>query len=269
MSKLVTRQATKEDRPAGKRAMGQAAQQDQPAHKPVTRRAMKYQRRLEKQRNLEGERKRVAQRKRKTIVSVVAAAVLLSAVLGYFLYMQATGPRANNSPAPSSTAAVSEYSPVDGISCDSSAHKNFQIATHLAIYINGTQLEIPGGIGAAPDSSCLYWLHTVVNNNPTASTIMNIRRSLQSGVIYIEAPAEQGFTLGNFLDIWSQRFSTMGYPSEMDQMGPAWQVYVNGKPYAGDFHTIPLTSHALITLVYNTTGVQPDTTFPWQGIPGA
>jgi len=270
MSRLVTRQATKEDRPAGKRAMGQAAQQEQPVHKPVTRRAIKYQRRREKQRNLEGERKRVVQRKRKTIVSVVAAAVLLSAVLGYFLYMQTSGPRVDKGPVTGPPTPVQfEYPAIDGISCDRSAHKNFLIAVHLAVYINGKLADIPDGIGGAPDGSCLYWLHTAVNNSPTASTIKNIVKNIRKGVIYVGAPAEQAFTLGNFLDIWSQRFSTMGYNSVLDQMSPAWQVYVNGKPYAGDFHTIPLTSRAMITLAYNTTGVQPDTTFPWQGIPGA
>src|SRR5215813_202815 len=125
MTKLVTRQAAKENRPAGKRAMGQPAQQDQLAHKQMTRRAMKYRRRQERQHRLGGERKRVVRRKRMTIVSAVAAAVLLSAVLGYYLYSHAAGPRANNGPAPSPTAAVSEYSPVDGISCDSSAQTNF------------------------------------------------------------------------------------------------------------------------------------------------
>jgi len=269
MSKLVTRQAAKENLPAGKRAMGQAAQQDQPAHKPVTRSAMKYQRRREKQHRLEGERKQVVQRKRKTIVSVVAAAVLLGAVLGYFLYMQATGPRAYKGPASGQTPVQSEYPAIDGISCDSSAHTNFHIAAHLAIYINGQQVDIPNGIGAAPDYSCLYWLHTTINNSPTASTIRKIAKNLQKGVIYVEAPAEQAFTLGNFLDIWSHRFSIMGYTSVLDQMGPGWQVYVNGKPYSGDFHTIPLTSHALITLAYNTTGVQPDTVFPWKLVPGS
>jgi len=265
MSRLVTRQATKEDRPAGKRAMGQAAQQDQPAHKPVTRRATKYQRRQEKQRNLEGERKRVVQRKRKTIVSVVAAAVLLSAVLGYFLYMHAAGSSVGSGPAPGPTPVQSEYTAIDGISCDSSAHTNFRIAVHLSMVINGLTVDVPNGVGVAPDNSCLYWLHSIINQGAFSPTLAKIRK----GVIYVEAPAERAFTLGNFLDIWSHRFSTMGYTSVLDQMSPAWQVYVNGKPYAGDFHTIPLTSHALITLVYNTTGVQPDTTFPWNVIPGA
>jgi len=265
MSKLVTRQAAKENRPAGKRTMGQAAQQDQPAHKPVTRRAMKYQRRQERQHRLGGEQKRVARRKRVTIVSVVAAAVLLSAVLGYFLYTRAASPRANSSPAPSPTAAVSEYPAVDGISCDSSAHTNFHIHVHLTIYIGGISLDIPNNIGVAPDYSCFYWLHTTVNHGPTSPTVAKF----QHGVIHIEAPAEQAFTLGNFLDIWSHRFSTMHYFSFMDQMSPAWQVYVNGQPYTGDYHTIPLTQHALITLAYRSPGAQPDTIFPWALVPGA
>ena len=265
MSKLVTRQAAQENRPAGKRAMGQAAQQDQPANKQMTRRAMKYQRRQERQHRLGEERKLVVWRKRMTIVSVVTAAVLLGAVLGYFLYTHAAGPRANNSPAPSPTAAVSEYPPVDGISCDSSTHTNFHIHVHLTIYVVGSRLDIPNSIGIAPDHSCLYWLHTTVSHALASS----IAARFQQGVIYIEAPAEQAFTLGNFLDIWSQRFSTKSYLPVMDQMSPAWQVYVNGQPYTGDFHTIPLTSHALITLAYKTPGVQPDTTFPWQVFPGA
>ena len=269
MSRLVTRQAAKEDRPAGKRAKGQAEQQDQPANKPVTRRAMKYQRRQEKRYRFEGEREQGAQRKRKAIASVVAAAVLLGAVLGYFLYMHATGSNLGSSPAPGPTAVQSEYPAVDGISCDSSAHKNFHIAVHLTVYVDGTATGIPYGIGVAPDGSCLYWLHTIDNYGPTASTIRNIARNITKGVIYVEAPAERAFTLGNFLDIWAQRFSTMGYTSVLDQMGPAWQVYLNGKLYAGDFHAIPLTQHALITLAYKTPGVRPDTTFPWTLVPGS
>jgi hypothetical protein len=264
MSKLVTRQATQENRPAGKRAMGQATQQDQPANKPVTRRAIKYQRRQEKQHRLEGERKRVVQRKRMTIVSVVAAAVLLGAVLGYFLYMHAAGPHAGNSPAQGPTSVQSGYPAIDGISCDNSEHKNFQVHFHLTIYITGTRVDIPSNIGVAPNFSCLYWLHTNIDHGPTGRTLEKLRK----GVIYVEAPAQQAFTLGNFLDIWGQQFSAMHYASMLDHMSSFWQVYVNGKPYSGDFHTIPLTSHVLITLAYQTPKARPDTVFPWGLAPG-
>ncbi|WP_161977647.1 hypothetical protein [Dictyobacter kobayashii] len=45
-----------------------------------------------------------------------------------------------------------------------------------------------------------------------------------------------------------------------------WQAYVNGKPYSGDFHNIPLEAHTLVTLAYNSPGITPDTTYAWQGL---
>src|SRR6266566_3501100 len=104
-------------------------------------------------------------------------------------------------------------------------------------------------VGIAPDGSCFYWLHTHSND----------------GVIHIEAPSGRSFTLGNFLDIWGKRFAQLGYPSELDQ-SDGWQAYINGKPFAGDFHTIPLQAHTLITLAYHSPGVKPDTTYDWNGL---
>ncbi|MDQ6661906.1 MAG: hypothetical protein M3Z24_13210, partial [Chloroflexota bacterium] len=42
-----------------------------------------------------------------------------------------------------------------------------------------------------------------------------------------------------------------------------WTTYVNGQPYKGDFHSIPLQAHTLITLAYNSPNVKPDTTYNW------
>ena len=80
----------------------------------------------------------------------------------------------------------------------------------------------------------------------------------------MEAPIQSSFVLGNFLNEWSTEFNSLGYPSELDQTG--WQAYVNGKPYTGDFHKIPLQAHTLITLAYNTPHVVPDTTYNWNGL---
>jgi hypothetical protein len=72
-------------------------------------------------------------------------------------------------------------------------------------------------------------------------------------------------TLGNFLDIWSQRFRHTGYPGQLsDVIG--WQTYVNGKPFTGDMHAVILRSHLLITLAYNSPAVKPDTTYNWDGL---
>lgn len=110
-------------------------------------------------------------------------------------------------------------------------------------------MPVPENIGIAPDSSCLYWLHTHTSD----------------GVLHIEAPNGFSITLRNFLDIWGNRFSQLGYPSQLNQTD-GWQIYVNGKPFTGDFHTVPLQDHTLVTLAYHSPGVRPDTNFDWNGL---
>jgi hypothetical protein len=143
----------------------------------------------------------------------------------------------------------SSYPPVDGIYCDQLEQTAVHYHAHITIYINGKVSALPQGVGIAPDSSCYYWLHT---HDTT-------------GVIHIESPAGHTNTLGNFLDIWSTHFSTLGYPSQLD-LTSGWQVWVDGKPYNGDFHNITLKAHQLITIAYNSPGVKPDTTYNWNGL---
>jgi hypothetical protein len=199
-------------------------------------------RQLSKQERLrEEERQRAARMKRIMTNSIIAVGVLAIAFLVYFVVRQ--------SQSPIRTTANAAYPPTDSISCDNNEHADFHIHAHVSMYINGQRVTVPGNIGIAPDSSCLYWLHTHSND----------------GVIHIEAPTGHSFTLGNFLDIWGKRFLQLGYPSQLDQTD-GWQVYVDGKLFAGDFHTIPLQSHALITLAYNSPGVPPDTNYNWNGL---
>ncbi len=85
------------------------------------------------------------------------------------------------------------------------------------------------------------------------------------GVIHIEAPHKRAFTLGNLLDIWENQFGQLGYPTQLSAT-EGWVIFVNGKPLAGDAHSLPLEAHLLITLAYQSPSVQPDTTFNWNGL---
>jgi hypothetical protein len=214
--------------------------------KQVSRRPTKQDLRRERREEhlrREAERKRDEKRRRVTIISVAAAVVLVvGIIITYVVYA--------NSQSQSQTRTIvnPSYPPVDNVYCDTQEQNAFHIHAHLKIYINGQALPLPSQIGIAGDQSCLYWLHT---HDTT-------------GVIHIEAPANHSFTLGNFLDEWSTVFPTLGYPSQLDQTG--WQVYVNGKPYTGDLHKIPLAAHALITLMYNSPQAVPDTTYNWNGL---
>jgi len=205
--------------------------------KQTARQLTRQERRREEQQRREEERRHAARRKRITIFSIIGVVALAVAGLVYLVVAQ------------SQTPANAAYPVVDNISCQSTEQGGTHIHAHVTMYVNGTKTPIPANVGIAPDSSCLYWLHTHDD----------------TGVIHIEAPGGVSATFGNFLDIWGQRFQQVGYPSQLSD-ATGWQVYVNGKPFRGNFHTIPLQSHTLITLAYNSPGIQPDTTYPWNGL---
>jgi hypothetical protein len=193
-------------------------------------------RREEQQRRAEAQRRAARARLLKTIGGS-AAGVLIVALIAVVLIVRNSMP------------VNAAYPKIDGISCDEGEHADFHIHAHLSLYINGQKQPLPATIGIAPDQSCFYWLHTHATD----------------GIIHIEAPSGQAFTLGNFLDIWQNRFAQLGYPPELSDTA-GWQVYVDGKPFTGNFRTLPLQAHCLITLAYNSPGVSPDTIFSWNGL---
>lgn len=132
------------------------------------------------------------------------------------------------------TALGGHGSPIDGIPCEAEMVA-VHVHSHLALFVNGKQIEIPGYIGMTPTPTggCLYWLHT---HGP-------------DGIIHVEAgsaaaPNGGHYTLGNFFDIWGQ-------PLTRTQVGvfkgPV-TAYVNGQEYTGDLSAIPLRSHQQIVL---------------------
>ncbi|MBV8491654.1 MAG: hypothetical protein JO199_14100 [Candidatus Eremiobacteraeota bacterium] len=145
--------------------------------------------------------------------------------------------------------------PVDGITCMGMEGANLHIHTHLAIYNNGKQLQVPRMIGfaanpALPGGGCLYWIHT----------------HWADGIIHIESPevtppqggVDNHYTLGMLFDIWGQ-------PLESNNVaglnGPV-TAYVNGTKYDGDLRSIPLMSHQQIVLEVGTPVPPPNYAFP-------
>jgi hypothetical protein len=143
--------------------------------------------------------------------------------------------------------------PVDGILCGGMEYATLHIHPHLALFINGKQVQIPEGIGfglTSPQNpqGCLYWIHT-----HDASGIIHIESP------QLEAPAGGPFTLGNLFDIWGQPLGDDGVGGAK---GPV-TAFVNGAPYTGDLRAIPLRSHELITLEVGKPVVPPPYyTFP-------
>jgi hypothetical protein len=139
---------------------------------------------------------------------------------------------------------------VDGIKCESSEQVAYHIHAHLAVYVNGSLRPVPLGIGIvkpevqqttsggfASATNCYYWLHTHV----------------QDGIVHIESPTKQVYTLGQFFDEWHQPLSA----SQVATASGAVTAYVNGKKYAGDPRAITLTPHAVIQLDVGSPAVAP------------
>jgi hypothetical protein len=142
--------------------------------------------------------------------------------------------------------------PVDGIACETGEESMtlaLHIHSHLAIFDNGRQLQVPALIGASlmPPPGCLYWIHT----------------HDASGLIHIESPVLHppgggDFTLGMFFDIWGQPLSTTDVAGKRGRV----TAYVNGMQWFADPRSIPLAAHQQITLEVGKTVLPPNYTFP-------
>ena len=167
----------------------------------------------------------------------------------------ATGPE--NVPIPGApvlagTSAATAGQTIDGISCQTSEQTVFHIHTHLTIFVNGKQRQVPAAIGipaavaqqtnAGPfvdSGTCFYWLHT----------------HAADGIIHIESPVERTYTLGEFFDEWGQ-------PLGPGQAGPAKgkvTVLVNGQVFKGNPRDVPLGSHENLQLDVGTPLISPET----------
>ena len=161
---------------------------------------------------------------------------------------------------------------VDGVQCNTSEKTVSHVHTHLTIFVNGKSRVIPYGAGipgfqavqvtsppapAGPGpfvetGTCFYWLHVHSTD----------------GIVHIESPSTtQGFTLGQFFDIW-------GVPLSSTQVGPATgKVTVfftspgkSPKLYTGDPRNLPLGDHYQIQLVVGSPIVAPVHITNWGGL---
>lgn len=194
--------------------------------------------------------------RRRTLLVVVLIVVLAGGGVAAWLTSGATsGPSSRvgpegvlvyNVPTLASANTTVTGKTIDGISCRKIANETvkYHVHVHVEIYVDGTMMRLPAGIGITTPRidekyatgsfydvggyDCLYWLHTHVAD----------------GIIHVEAPAKQSFTLGEFFDIWNQ-------PLGPNQVGPAKGrvvVFENGKELTGDPRSTPLLAQGEIQI---------------------
>jgi hypothetical protein len=160
----------------------------------------------------------------------------------------------------SALAAASSTAPgitVDGIKCAPLEQLAYHIHARLQVYDNGQPRSLPGGIGMVgpvaeqtPDGPfygarvCYYWLHT----------------HAWDGVIHIESPTVQIYTLGEFFDEWGQPLSSSQVASAAGKV----TAVVNGAPWTKSPRDIPLLPHEVIQLDVGSP-VVPYSAVSWSG----
>jgi hypothetical protein len=120
---------------------------------------------------------------------------------------------------------------------------------HLDVFVDGAAVAVPAGLGVnvGPDGQA---------PPHGAPGIAPLHTHDESGVLHIEAPKDEKFTLG-------QVFTEWGVALDSDHVGayPVREVVVDGKPYDGDPAGIVLSAHEEIAVVAGTGTVDPPSSY--------
>jgi hypothetical protein len=170
-------------------------------------------------------------RKKKSMMIIipVIVAVAAASVAGAILYQ------------PVQAAAIS------GVECHRTEQLNYHVHTHLDVFVDGREQQVPDNVGRL--DSCLYWLHTHTGD----------------GIIHIEAPQTREFTLGQVIDVWKQTSDSAGFFESVT--GKNVTVYVDGEQVEGSYTVVPLESLGEIVIVYGEPPVDIPAEFDFGGIP--
>ncbi|MDE1875109.1 MAG: hypothetical protein KGI79_01370 [Patescibacteria group bacterium] len=110
------------------------------------------------------------------------------------------------------------------------------IHQHIDIFIDGKSMPVPAGVGI----------------DESAGFISDVHVHDDTGIIHVESPTIETFTLGQFFDIWGVRFTAQAIGGYETGNGRSLKVFVNGVPYGGDPRQIALAPHQEIVVAYGT-----------------
>lgn len=105
---------------------------------------------------------------------------------------------------------------------------------HLDIFIEGKVIPIPQDIGEGKDF------------------ISPIHTHDETGVIHVESPTVQVFTLGQFFNVWGVGFDNQCLGGYCNLDDKKLQVYTNGQVVNGNYQDIVLRPREEIAIIYGT-----------------
>ncbi|WP_051943052.1 hypothetical protein [Streptacidiphilus rugosus] len=235
----------------------------------------------------QADRRRIAQEKiaaqraaearrqrRMTIAMTVGGVVLIGGLVtaGVFVIGKANGDKvkADASAAASdpsidksasllaSTAHQADGGDVDGIVKSNSMEQTvYHIHSHLQVFVDGKPATIPYGIGIVPP----YELQTQQDGTPFVQggkEFYFLHTHDESGVIHVESPTQNTYTLGNLFDLWNQPLNSGQVAGHKGSV----TVFVDGKPYTGDVRSIVFKNLEKIQIDVGTATPYKDWTWP-------
>ncbi len=150
-----------------------------------------------------------------------------------------------------------------GLMPDTKEYLTYHVHAHLDVFVDGQPVEIPAGVGieitdpAVESSGSGYG--GIPEEGCEQPCISPLHTHDLDGVIHIEAPSEDEFTLGQFFMQLAIRLDA-SCVDEFCTPDVPWAVFVDGQPQRGDPADIVLRDSQEIAIVIGTPPEEiPDT----------
>ena len=116
------------------------------------------------------------------------------------------------------------------------------IHQHLDLYVDGSKVTVPANIGIDAGQGFISDLHT---HDAT-------------GILHVESPTQQSFSLGQFFAVWGVPLSPDCIGSRCAKGSRKLRVWVDGAEVTADPTRIVLAEHQQIAIAYGTAAQAPD-----------
>ena len=145
-----------------------------------------------------------------------------------------------------------------GLEPDVAEHLENHVHAHLDVFLDGTPITVPGGIGIniddpdvgtfpEPDGSTTYGGIELCRK----PCISPLHTHTASGIIHTESDTPEPNTLGEFFTEWGVRLDGSCVADFCSPEKPV-AFYVNGSPYTADPTAIELADQTVIVIVIGT-----------------
>jgi hypothetical protein len=116
------------------------------------------------------------------------------------------------------------------------------IHQHLDLYVDGERVTVPAQIGIDAGGAFISDLHTHETD----------------GIMHVESPKPQSFTLGQFFAVWGLPLGSSCIGGLCEEDGRRLRVWVDGREVTADPTRIVLAEHQEIAIAYGTRAQMPD-----------